>query len=192
MAAKKKAKPAAAKKASKPALKAQKPVKTVAKAAAPTKAVAKAVSKAADSKVASKIAAAPKAMPEKPVKGSGSAVKGGVTAKAAVSANGKESGANKKGYRPTEDMSLEERELGADPLDEETEVEAVEEEVEDTEGPPPWWKDDPTGIEGGADEAGAKKNFDDSDEWTEDDEDWSTRRGTLDELEGGSDEDERW
>jgi hypothetical protein len=191
MAAKKKAKPAAAKKASKPAPKAKKPAKVVAKAAPLAKAAVSVASKAPASK-----AAALKPATQKLAKAVGVAVKSngaakaGATAKVAVTA--KSAGVDKKGYRPTEDSSLEERELGAEPLDEETEVETVEEEVEDTEGPPPWWKDDPTGIEGGADEAGASKSFDDSDEWTEDDEDWSTRRGTLDELEGGSDEDERW
>ncbi|MEO5668212.1 MAG: hypothetical protein ABIR96_09155 [Bdellovibrionota bacterium] len=89
------------------------------------------------------------------------------------------------------ELGLEEGEVSEDVLD--TAVELEEDDLdEDTEGPPPWWKDDPTGIEAAGDEAGSRANVDDSDEWSEDDEDWASKRGSFDDVEDAGDEEDSW
>jgi len=91
------------------------------------------------------------------------------------------------------EIIFEEGEGGEDALDAGERVELEEEDVdEDTEGPPPWWKDDPTGIEPEGDEAGGRAQFDDSDEWSEDDEDWASKRGSFDDVEDPGDEEDSW
>jgi hypothetical protein len=107
----------------------------------------------------------------------------------------------KSAYKPTEEdfNKPEFDEAGEDEFSEEgleLEGDEAEEtfEEEGVEGPPPWWKDDPAGIEGAEGEDESRAEFDDSDEWTEDDESWnSARRESFEEIEeSGEDEDERW
>jgi hypothetical protein len=83
--------------------------------------------------------------------------------------------------------------VSEDALDAVETVELEEDDLdEDREGPPPWWKDDPAGIEPEGDEAGGRASFDDSDEWSEDDEDWASKRGSFDDVEDAGDEEDSW
>jgi hypothetical protein len=86
-----------------------------------------------------------------------------------------------------------ESEGSEDALDSPDRIELEEDDLdEDTEGPPPWWKDDPTGIEAADDELGGRAQFDDSDEWSEDDEDWSSKRSSFDDVDDSGDEEDTW
>jgi hypothetical protein len=83
--------------------------------------------------------------------------------------------------------------VSEDALDAVETVELEEDDLdEDREGPPPWWKDDPAGIEPEGDEAAGRASFDDSDEWSEDDEDWASKRGSFDDVEDAGDEEDSW
>jgi hypothetical protein len=80
-------------------------------------------------------------------------------------------------------------------FDAEFDDQVEEDETEEVEGLPPWWKDSPSGIEGTEEEGAEERaNFDDSDEWTEDDEEWGNKKTSLEEVEGSDDEDDnnRW
>jgi len=93
------------------------------------------------------------------------------------------------------DLSFEDAEgvVGEDALDAAEPVELEEDDVEEgREGPPPWWKDDPAGIEPEGDEPGSRAQFDDSDEWSEEDEDWASKRGSFDDVEDAGDEEDSW
>ena len=83
--------------------------------------------------------------------------------------------------------------VSEDALDAVETVELEEDDLdEDREGPPPWWKDDPAGIEPEGDDAAGRASFDDSDEWSEDDEDWASKRGSFDDVEDAGDEEDSW
>ncbi len=98
-------------------------------------------------------------------------------------------------YEPRNTFDHTEEPEADDVLEAEAELEELPEEEETTEGPPPWWKVDPAAIEGADAEEDSGADFDDSDEWTEDDEDWSTtnRRESFDDIdESSEDEEGRW
>ena len=98
-------------------------------------------------------------------------------------------------YEPRNTFDHTEEPDADEALEAEAELEELPEEEETTEGPPPWWKVDPAAIEGADAEEDSGADFDDSDEWTEDDEDWSTtnRRESFDDIdESSEDEEGRW